>query len=239
MASKDSLDIREKLARGEVGQVVANTPVAIRLRYIGSGSVTSVTIDVSTDIEMVTTDGGTDTYLFSTYTTIGTLIDAINADGIFEAKVLDALRTYATDDQFVDGAITSMPLLDGGGLSTTVWDVKVDTSAALYIAYRLTYDRGFLRKQSQRQHRVHLQEIEYYADLTAANDSLQVHECDGTIEYKKFGKLSVDTTDTTINFSDGSGKLTAREGDDLVIVLKTAGALSDTSLSLLITGIVE
>lgn len=254
MGSLESLTVRSLQARGIAAQVVADTPVAIRIRHTGPSTVTSVTVTTGTGIVFVS-DTFTQSYTFADYATVGALADAINqglsteeqaiivagttrVGSLWEAKVLDSLRSYASATQFVNGAITVGTLLEGAGTAEQVWDVKVDTSAALYVAYRLTYDRGFT-KGHKKNHRVHLQEIEYYADLTAAADKLQVWEADGTIEFQKFGKLSVDTTVTTVNFSNGEGKLTAGEGNDIIVVLKTAGALPDTALSLLVTGIVE
>jgi len=240
MASLDTLQTRNLAAKGSIGQVKTDTPVAIRLRYIGTGTVTSVTVTTATNIVMVTSDGGTDTYTFAAYTTVGALVDAINADGIFEAKVLDSLRSYATASQFVTGAITSTSFLDGAGTSTTVWDVKVDTSAAFYFAYRLTYDRGFL-KGHKKNHRVILQQIKYAINMgTAAADSVQVWEIDGTVESQKLGYLSVDTTATTINWASGEGELAANDGNDLVILVKDAAALADVNTNYLeITGKIQ
>lgn len=219
MASLDSALTRSYLKKGTALYVSDDTvagsgPVAIRLRYVGTGTVTSVTVTTGTDIVTVTSDGGTDTYLFATYTTVGTLVDAINAAGIFEAKVVDSLRSLDSATQFKDGAITA-GTLDG----ISIWDVLVDTSAALYIAGRLTYDRGFL-KAHKKNHRVALQEIKYLADV-GSTDYVYVYEVDGsgteTLVYKVAG---VDNTATTINFASGVGKITAEDNDDLVVVVK-------------------
>lgn len=216
-------------------QIAADGGVAVRMRYIGTGTVTSVTVITGTSITMITSDGGTDVYAFGTYTTVGRLVDAINADGIFEAKVLDTLRSYATATQFVNGAIASSTYN-----GTTVWDLKVDSSAAKYLALRLTYDRGFDKRNSS-VHRVHLQEYVYFATLgSAAADMALVYEVTpGGLETKKIGDLSVSATATTLNFASGRGKLTADEGNDLVVVIKDAASLSDTGAYLRVTGILE
>lgn len=226
MASLDSALTRSYLKKGTALYVSDDTvagsgPVAVRLRYVGTGTVTSVTVTTGTDITTVTSDGGTDTYLFATYTTVGTLVDAINAAGIFEAKVVDSLRSLATATQFKDGAITA-GTLDG----ISVWDVLVDTSAALYISGRVTYDRGFL-KAHKKNHRVSLQEIKYLADV-GSTDYVYVYEVDGngveTLVYKAAG---VDNTLTTINFASGVGKITAEDNDDLVVVVKGTSTLAN------------
>ena len=201
--------------------VAGSGPVALRLRYIGTGTVTSVTVTAGTDIVMVTSDGGTDTYTFATYTTVGTLADAINKDGIFEAKVLDSIRSQASASKFVDGAITA-----GTPMGETVWDVLVDTSVALYIAGRLTFDRGF-DKPHKTTHRVALQEISYLADAGTV-EYVYVYEVTPTgTETLRFKKLAVDNTATTITFASANGKITANDGNDLVVIVKATTSLAN------------
>jgi len=235
MSSQDALQMRALSAKGEVRQVGTDTPIAIRLKYVGTGSITSVTTSTATDITFITSDGGTDEYLFSAYTTVGAVVDAINADGIFEAKVLDTVRSEASASQFVDGVITL-----GTEDNVTYWDVLVDTDAADYVAVRLTFDRGF-DKAHKASHRVHLQEIFYYLNLgTAAANAVKVYEINGTVETVRMQALSVDTTDTTINFASGEGKLSAANGNDLVIKIDDSGNLADAATNLLrVSGIIE
>lgn len=239
MSSLDFVHQRALRAKGEVRQVGSDSPIAIRLRYKGTGSVTSVTTTTATNIVMVTSDGGTDTYAFATYTTIGALVDAINADAIFEAKVLDSVRSEATASQFVDGAITA-----GTEDGETYYDVLVDTDAADYFAVRLTYDRGF-DKPHKANHRVSLQEIVYSINLgTAAAGAVKVYEIQGTTETLRFSALSVDNggtyDNTTINFASGEGKITANDGNDIVVKIDDSGNLADNAGNLLrIIGTIE
>lgn len=240
MGSLDAALVRKALAKHVVGSVVDDGAVAIRLRYVGTGTVTSITIVSGTGITMITSDGGTDAYEFGTYTTVGTLVDAINGDGIFEAKVLDTIRSEATDDQFINGAIASSTLRDGG-VSTTVWDVLVDTDAADYTAYRLTFDRGFEREAQKRQHKVSLTEVVYNLDISAAEaEAVKIYEIDGTNETLIFSRKSVDATKTTINFASGEGKLDAAFGNDLVIYIMDTTSITDSSNNYLeVGGILE
>ena len=241
MGSLNSALLKKALAKGVVGMVVDDTPVAIRLKYIGTGTVTSVTVDTGTDLVMITSDGGTDTYDFGTYTTIGALVDAINGDGIFEAKVLDSIRSEATATQFVDGAISSSTLRDGG-VSTTIWDVLVDTDAADYIAYRLTYDRGFEREAIKKGHTVSLREIVYYMTMGTAStaNSVRVYEIDGTTETQIARRATgVTQTETTINWASGEGFISAAVGNDLVIYVTDAAFTDDAGNYLEVTGLVE
>jgi len=235
MASLDSLQTRNLMAKGDVRQVGTDTPIAIRLKYIGTGTITSVTTTTATNIVMITSDGGTDTYAFATYDTVGKLVDAINADGIFSAKVLDTVRSEATASQFVNGAITAATE-DG----VSFYDVKVDTDAADYFAVRLTFDRGF-DKAHKASHRVHLQEIKYLMDVsTAAAGAVKVYEVDGDTETLVMSDLSVDNTATTITFASGDGKITSGNGNDLVVKIDDGGNLADSTGNFLrIVGIIE
>ena len=241
MGSLDAALVRKALAKHVVGSVVDDGAVAIRLRYVGTGTVTSVTTVTGTGITMITSDGGTDAYTFATYTTVGTLVDAINGDGIFEAKVLDTIRSEATDDQFVNGAISSSVFRDGG-VSTTVWDVLVDTDAADYIAYRLTFDRGFEREAIKKGHRVSLREIVYYMTMGTASsaNSVRVYEIDGTTETQIARRATGATqTKTTINFASGEGFISADVGNDLVIYVTDAAFTDDAGNYLEVTGLIE
>lgn len=240
MASGEFALVRKLMARGDVGQFGTDQPVAIRLRYKGVGTVTSVTVTTATNIVTVSVEAGvttTKTYTFATsgYTTLGGVVDHINADNLFEAKLLDGLRSYASASKLLDGAISST---NHNGI--TVWDVKVDTSTSHYLAYRLTYDRGFV-KVNAIQHRVHLQEYVYYATLNAAaQDMVQVFECspDG-VETKVLYNLSVSASTTTVNFANGRGKLTAADGNDLIVILKDDTLANATTNFLRVTGILE
>jgi len=252
MPSLNSLSINNLLAKGDVRQVGTDSPIAIRLKYFGTGGVTSVITTTATDIEFITTGtgAGTDTYLFSDYATVGALVDAINSrqstENIalgdsalapnFKAKVLDTVRSEATATQFVAETITAA---DEDGVS--YYDVNVDTSAAKYFAVRLTFDRGFEKSKIQASHRVELQEIKYFATLgnVSAND-VKIYEINGTDETIKYQDLSVSATATTINFAGGEGVITAGDGNDIVIKIEDDTTLADAAANYLrITGLLK
>ena len=236
MASLDSLRIREKLATGVTRQNGTNGPIALRLRKVSAGTVTSVTVTTATDLVLITSDGGTDTYTFSTYTTVGKLADAINGDGIFEAKVMDTLRSLNIDTSsfLLDGAITAGS--DDNGVS--VWDVKTDTSVSLQISVGLLPSYNFGAPSG---HRVQLQQVVYSVNMgTAAEDSFQIWRRRGTTETQVLGALSVDTTETTLNLALGYGSIGGADGDEIVVLVKDAATLADsTSNFVRVVGIQE
>ena len=237
MGSLDAVLTRQALAEGESRQVVDDTPIAIRLQYKGSGSVTSLEVVTATDVELITSDGGTDTYDFATYTTLGALVDAINADGIFNAKILDSIRSKASDDTLLArGAAATVVVEDG----ESYLDIYLDVDGADYYGCRLTYDRGF-KKPHKTTHRVHIEEIKYDLQLQAGvAGGVKIYEIDGTTETERFAELSVHDAATTINFASGEGKITAKEGNDLVVIINANTALTDDAGNFLrATGIIE
>jgi hypothetical protein len=242
MASLDSLQVRQLMAKGVVVQKASDTSVALRLRYVGTGTVTSVTTVTATSVVTISTAGtgyateGTKTYLFSAYATMGELADAINADGIFECKVLDVLRSDASDNNLLASALTDTNAIDEMGNAT--WDIFTDTSAFFQLGVCLSAHRGF---DAPKNRRVHLQEIAYVADVgTAAYDNLQIWRRKGSTEIQIWSGLNVDHASTlnTINFASGLGKITSGEDEELIVLVKDAGSLADTAYMRL-TGIIE
>jgi hypothetical protein len=212
MSSLDSVLTRQALAKGVVRRVTNDAPIGLRLRYVGSGTVTSVTVVSATSIAMITSDGGTDTYAFGSLTTMGAVVDAINRDGIFEAKIVDTLRSQASANTLLAAAPITAGVDDAGGV---VWDAVVDTSGAATLSCVLspTSPSWDLPKG----HRVHLRSIVYYVDNTAAQGALQIWKRKGTVETQIAGFLNVDTTETTVNFASGHGKITADADEELVV----------------------
>ena len=134
----------------------------------------------------------------------------------------------------VDGAITSGT--DANGV--VVWDVLQDTSASLQIAVSLSAHRDF---DVPNGHRVHVQQVVYAVNMgTAAADSFQIFRRRGKTETKVFGALSVDTTETTLNFALGFGKISGRNEDEFVVLVKDAATLANsTSNFVRLVGIIE
>ena len=238
MSSLDALRTRKYNARGVVQNVGTDLPVALRLRYVGTGSVTSVTVTTGTNIVTVSTEG-TKTYAFATYTTLATLAAKINADGVFEAKLLDALTTDATTSKLLDGAITA----GADGFGTTVWDVLVDTSTTKALTTCLSYKRDFNTNKLAAQHRVHLQEIVYYATLGGAGAGLfnvYLRKAGTLTETLIFTDTSVSASKTSYTFSNGFGKISGREGDEIIVRLSDGTSIADAAANYLrITGELE
>lgn len=237
MASLDSAMTRSYLAKGVARRVADDTPIAFRLRYIGTGTVTSVTVDTDQDITVVTSDGGTDAYLLSTYTTMGALVDAINADGIFEAILVDALRSDSTGSSpFVDNSSVTAGTDENG---VVVWDARIDTS--VFLAHTVCLSPKVPTFDQPKGHRVHLQEIQYYSNVNGAlANAVRIYKRKGTVETQIWGAASVDATLTTINFASGEGKITGGPDEEFVVrVLDTTSVTDGAGNFLQVVGIRE
>lgn len=211
MASLDSALLKQALQKGIIRRVANDGAVGLRLRYKGTGTVTSVAATQATSVVLTTSDGGTDTYLFSAYSTLGALADAINADGIFEAKVMDALRSENPDDFFVTTVDQTATTDDNG---VVCYDLAIDTSVAATFSCVLSPSVNF---DSPKGHRVHLQQIDYLLDNTPAADTLSIYQRKGTVETLLYSATNVDTTATSVTFASGQAKITADWDAELVI----------------------
>ena len=236
MSSTDALNTRKLLERGVIGQVGDDLGVLFSLKYIGTGTVTSVIVTTATDITMITSDGGTDSYTWAAYTTIGALVDKINSDGIFQAKILDALSTTATGSGLAIAGTLALSTIGE-------YNVMSDTSGANFLAYRLAFDRtqGNSPKFAM-SHRVHIQEI--VTDLTlgggADSNSFKIYEVSpsfvGRVEKLIYQKTPTTGSVSTTNWASGNGKITAAQGNDLVIVITDATSITGT---ITLSGIAE
>ena len=238
MASRESLETRQLAKRGVVNQIGTDDPVAIRIEYVGPGSVNSVTVNNSGDsVDLDDTDGGSVSIDATGSEDLGDVVDDINAQNNWNAKLLDALRSQAAQDTLVDGAVSADTTLDG----ETVYDLSADTDSMNKFTARLTFDRGFERVAHKDSHRVKIQEIFYNINLGSAGaNNVKIYEVDDSNEVEIFSAGSVDNTDTTINFASGNGVLTARDGNDLVVEIADGGTLSDAAANVLrVTGELE
>lgn len=230
MPSLNQALLNQAIATHKVGSVVDDTPVGIRLKYIGTGTVTTVTVDTDEDVTLVTSDGGTDEYLLATYTTFGALVDAINKDGIFEARILDGLRADSTaSSPFVND-------LDVTISSAGYFDALIDTSVQQTMTFRCAVDRGVRTNRPAGGHRVHVQEIDYNVNVNAAQaDGVQIHEWDVNLktETQILRRASVDATATQVNWASGEGRVTGGWGNELIVRITDDTSITDADANYL------
>jgi len=231
MGSLDSIKLRQAMAVEHSERIASDGSVALRLKYTSTGSVTSVTVTTATNIVLITSDGGTETFTFATYDTMGKLAEAINNSAYWSCKLVDALRADATASKLVDGAITVS--------SAGFYDATIDTSVFKAITYRCTFDRfpdgAHNSSKPKGSHRVHLREIRYLADVNAASaNGVRVYETDPktNAETQVYQTDSVDNSATTIQFASGEGVISSQDGNDLVVRIIDGTSMSDTGLYL-------
>ena len=231
MPSFDSLSVRKLLRRGVVKQVGTNTPVALRIRYKGTGSPTSVVVTTGTNVVLTDSVTGAVTFTFATYTTMGARADAINDSVGWECKILDALRTDASVSKLTDGAVTSSVM---SGI--TVWDLTTVTANTKQFAVCLSYDRGFAKpvKLVQSGHVVKLRQARYFATLGGvAAGSFLIVERKGAVETVIYSALSVSAVDTKEVDFTGTDDDNITSDNDLVVVLKDGTSLADNAANFL------
>jgi len=225
MGSLNSIEVRNNLRSGMTERIVADGSVALRIRYIGKYSVTSVVVTTATNIVLTPSIGTAVTCTFATYDSMGEVADYINNSDDWSCQLLDVLRSDVT---------TASPLVAGTKSVTSAgyYNLPVDTSVALHISYRCAYDRSGDMTKPKGAHRVHLKGFTYYADLTAAVNKVQIWEYDpvNQSETQIYQALSVTTSSTAINFASGEGWISSGFGNDLIVRVTTAGALSDEDL---------
>jgi len=218
MASQDFLQMRKLAAEEKVIQVVDNAPVVLRIKEVAGGSSTPTVVmsDTSSDITLTDSEGAIITADLSnaSYNTVGEVADWINSSASWDCKILDALRSDATDNKWPDGAVTSA-VVDG----ETVFDIKSDTSALAAYRLRITYNRAVSTQKPSGSHRVVLKNFTGNIDHTAAAGVAKIYECVGTVETQIWvSPLTVDATSTTYTFVVGDGDgITPGEGNDFVI----------------------
>lgn len=138
--------------------LVADQGVALRLRYVGSPessedyadavvvSATSLTLSINGSVD--DTVGSSGVLAFATYTTLGTLVDAINLSDNWDAEIVAGYRDDATDSSELLARSTSTfrPYEE----ISLYWD----SSACSHISFLLEPAEAFARKSQSEQHRV-------------------------------------------------------------------------------------
>jgi len=237
MASQDFLVTRYYAAEPTVGRVVDDGPIALRIKDVAGGSSTPTVVvsDTSSTITVTDSDGNATAIDLSAaaYDTMGEVVDKINAAAGFECKLLDALRSDASNDVLVNGAVTAA-VVDG----ESVFDIKVTTDAADAITYRVTYDRGVSLNRPKGAHRVKLTKFTYNADVSAAEaGAIRIYKWNAhdKTETLIWQATSVDgagsgANDTSHTFANG---LCPGEGNDLIVRVMDTTSITDNAANFL------
>ncbi len=233
MASTDSLNSRALLAKGVVSQIASvAAAVGVRLQYIGTGTVTSVTPTTATNLVLVCTEG-TYTYTFATYTTMAALVAKINGDGVFAARLLDVSGACATTgSQFKQNSAVTV--------SNGFYDLTIDGTTASEVSALITVDRLPVTPNNRGGHRVHLQTID--TTQTYAGGALSIAIIERDIRTAAETTLATyaggaSTVAKSISFASGYGKITSGDGKEILV--RTTGGTTLSVAVLTVVGIAE
>lgn len=229
MASLNQLQSRALAAQTTGLRYVDATPVALRIVHTATNAVTSVVTTAST-LVLTDADGVTTCTFASDSSTLGKLVDRINATANWKAKLLDGLRSQILT--------TSSTLVVNAGITASLragewgYDVLLDTTVAFTFPIRLTYDRTATNTRPNGGHRVKLVNFEYVINVgTAAAGKVQIWEWDPTFrtETQVWQALSVQSTTTATSYDFSKAPMTVKEGNDLIVLVTDAASISTAS----------
>jgi len=215
----------------------ADTSVALRLRYVGSPESSSDYADavlVSNTALTLSVNGVADPNVgasgvlaFATYTTLGTLVDAINASGTWEAEIVAGLRSDSTGSSRLLARSTSTfrPYFSvnlawdssvTAGLDIAIEAQPADFSKALRAdLYRVAFKRSRSLVNTNAGEATILTITEVTKDRSAVVRTIQVFN----------------GADNTLLDTDSNGSMlpiNAAWGNDILVRLTVAGGWVDT-----------
>ncbi len=217
MASQDWLKMRNLAAEERLLRKGNDAMVVLRLKDIAGGTDTPTVVmsDTSSDITITDSNGDVTTCDLSAaaYNTVGEVADYLNSADGWECRVLDALRSDASNDVWPNGSVTASTSAEG----EVTFDVTSDSSALASYRLCVAYDRLAGGSAMSNSHRVILKRFQYYADLTAATGGIKIYQRNAAgTETQIFSAASVDTTDTEHDLNNG---VTPGEGSELIIAV--------------------
>jgi hypothetical protein len=206
--------MKQTAKKGVVVQRLLDKSIGVRIRSKENGGGVAITVTQATKVRLTSTTGGNDDYTWGVagIDTVGALVDAINADGMFEAVVIDALRSENPDDFFIDGA--AVTTTDENGV--VCYDLLVDNSVALTWAVCLSPLKPNFDMPAG--HRVHLQQVDYDVDNTTSTNTLKIYRRSksGT-ETLIYSATNADGSDTSLTWASGEGYISGSIDEDLVV----------------------
>ncbi|KKL27052.1 hypothetical protein LCGC14_2389040 [marine sediment metagenome] len=224
MASLNSLQARALAAQSTAIRNVDDLSHGLRIIHTSTAAITSVTCTTATNLVLIDADGTT-TSTFSGDSTLGAVADTINASSNWKCKILDGLRATASASGFVENT-TVTASTEHGELGYTL---HIDNDSLDDYLLRCTYDRAVGVNMPLVGHRVKLVKFTYNVDVNGAlAGAVRIYEWDprDRTETLIWAAASVDATETTHDFS--KAPITAKEGNDLVILITDTTSITDS-----------
>ena len=236
MASLNSLKMRSLASQTMGIRYTDSTPVALRIIHVGTAAVTSVVTTTGTAI-VLTDATNTVTADFAGTLSLGTLgavADYINAQPNWKCKIVDGLRTTLTTANNLVGAPTTATLTSKDGEMS--YDINLNTTTTFTFPIRCSYDRTAGNIKPKGGHRVKLVGFDYVINVgTAAANKVRIYETDpvALTETQIWQGASVQSTTTVTSLDFSKAPITAKEGNDLVVMVTDAASISTAATNYL------
>lgn len=219
---KTQAQVQKDLEQGIGRALNADDSVAFRVRNVEFAESSSNTHDViitSNDLELKTNGQQDNKFSFSTYNTLGTLVDAINNETGWEAEIVDGQRSDGTNsDQLVTRSSNTIRPREKVEVNFDVsnlgkWTCSLEVTAG-----------DFVPEDRKQQHRAGLERIIAKNDVTSGTPVLEIYEIDQARSNKE--KIAeVDMADNTEEDVD-LPTLSSDFGKDILVEM--TGSIQDT-----------
>lgn len=234
------------------GRVTTDTPVLIAIRYKGSQAGASVTVasgDITVkhgpvgSLAVDSTVGASGVVADGTYTTLGAMVDAINASPNWEAEIVDGLRADTSTNILLARAEYTL-----GPTKREVLGLLADTSVSLCLTYRVSARRtNFSRSQKKANLGGPFQSVLRQANgrvnITAGTIALNVYEVspdNRTATLLTSKPMTDDTAADLFTSISAAGNLRSNFGNDLLVRLIATTDFADATTNYLeVNGFVE
>ena len=235
MASLESLQTSSVGAQSFTGRTVDDKSIALEIVYVAqaTGDTPVVTVATATGITLADSLTTTGSLAFATYSNLGKLVDKINSYARWEARIIDGLRSTATESSvLLPDSVVSAVTAHG----ESVYRIFIDQSVNDEVYYRVSANRGVLKNDNgclktqipQGSHRVKITGISYNENINGVENSmLQVYEYNPASQSETliWSAITVDATATTHDFT--LNPLTSGYGCDLVVKFKDSEITDD------------
>ena len=241
--------VRPQLRVNGSAALVADQPVALAIRYKGTSASATVTVVSATGITLKQGTAGAeavDTTVgasangvvdFATDTTLGAVVDRINASSNWQAEIVDGLRADLTSSSqmLARSEATLSPV------RIQVLPLYWDTSAHLSLSYCVSPRRlNFNRKRAGYQAVV--KDVKALVNVGSGTLTLYIYNRDPKTGTTTLLHQAAGTDNTELNnpaFGAGSGEIRSEFGHELLVRYTCSVDLPDSGAYLRVTGFCE
>lgn len=227
------------------GVIVADGSVALAIRYIGSQVSATITVVTATSItfkhgaaaaEVVDTKVGASdgVLLFSSYTTLGALVDNLNNSGNWQAEIVDGLRATASDNYLLARSETTIIP------KTEVLPLYFDSSAKFTLDYAISSRRLNFNK-SQKGKVAVFQQARALVNVGSGTLILSIYDVDSKRATATLLATfnGTDNTELSALIAGGVGELRSEVGHDLLLSYVCSVDCPDSGAYLNVAGHIE